>query len=79
MTVETTTAFDEQRTACPSTGDMHRYFIFKTEVVFEPWAPVMSDLEKALLPDMPALLFVKKEYAILGCNCGSVIKKVVKQ
>lgn len=64
---------------CPNTNGEHRYFVFKTVEVFEIYEPNASDLEKAIMPELPAQLYVKKEYAILGCNCGSVIKTEVKK
>lgn len=66
-----TTAYDEKRTVCASSGDMHRYFIFKTEVAYEKCGAMAI---RGLMRDV----FEKVEYAILGCNCGSVIKERVK-
>lgn len=77
---------------CPlnPSGD-HRYFIFKTVEVFETYTPpvgiysaVISNKELAVKNDrevekwFSTQLYQKKEYAILGCNCGSAIKKEVK-
>lgn len=56
---------------CPISGDQHRYFIWQTKNEFEPFNG--GD------PNTGAQLFVKIEYAILGCNCGSAIKKRIKQ
>jgi hypothetical protein len=58
---------------CPISGDQHRYFIFKTFEVFEPYI-LDNNKEEA-----PVLLYQKNEYAILGCNCGSAIKTTVKK
>lgn len=53
---------------CPITGQAHRYFIFKT---FEGYEPTMTlELDKPTTD----LAYYKREFAILGCNCGSVIK-----
>lgn len=45
----------------------HKYFIYKTIEVFEPFNTKTVEH-----------LYIKKEYAMLGCNCGSVIKKEIK-
>lgn len=76
---------------CPISGDQHRYFIFKTIEVFEIYTPpldiysaIMGNKELALKNDpevekwFSTQLYAKKEYAVLGCNCGSVIRKEVK-
>lgn len=56
--------------ACPNSDiGVHRYFIFKTVECFER-VEVFSEL---------GTLYVKNEYALLGCNCGSVVKTEVKQ
>lgn len=55
-------------------GD-HRYFVFKTFEVFEP---VNSDDVMEAKEQIPRQFYEKVEYAVLGCNCGSVIKKVVE-
>jgi hypothetical protein len=66
----------DSKNLCPisDTGN-HRYFIFKAVEVFEP-------LQVSLAADGPADLkhtfYEKVEYALLGCNCGSVIKQKVK-
>lgn len=70
----------DNKDLCPinASGD-HRYFVFKTSEVFELLdMSHISELESALMPKLPSQLYVKKEYAILGCNCGSVIKTEVK-
>lgn len=46
----------------------HRYFIFKTYDCYEPF-----EKQKVLQT------YIKIEYAILGCNCGSVIKMKVQE
>lgn len=50
----------------------HRYFIFKT---YDSYVP--QDPERTSQSDVTITLYQKIEYAILGCNCGSVIKKEV--
>lgn len=64
---------------CPLNEVGHKYFIFKTAEIFEPLGLDTGDGTKvpAKFSDKP--VYVKTEYAILGCNCGSVIKKEVKQ
>lgn len=47
----------------------HRYFIFKTFEAFEPTVVGQGGVQ----------LYEKTEYAVLGCNCGSVVKEEVKQ
>lgn len=69
----------QNKDLCPNTNGEHRYFVFKTQEVFVPFKLDVSILEQALIPKLPAELYVKKEYAILGCNCGSVIKTEVEQ
>lgn len=57
---------------CPSTDNgNHRYFIFKVVEVFEPYTFKNGDNNPNL--------YEKVEYALLGCNCSSVIKQKVKQ
>lgn len=63
----------EDTQACPISGDNHRYFIFKTYEEFVPQIQV-SLTAKAASPQ----LYEKVEKAVLGCNCGSVIKTKVK-
>lgn len=62
-------------TLCPSsdTGN-HRYFIFKTFETYEPVlnTPIINDN-----PQWGRELYEKKEYATLGCNCGSVVKQMI--
>lgn len=50
---------------CPNTGQQHKYFIFKTFEMYELVDGVSG--------------YVKKEYAILGCNCSSVIRQEVQK
>lgn len=60
---------------CPNndSGD-HRYFIFKTQEVYVPFAGPWKPGTKIPTVD----LFTRIEQAVLGCNCGSVIKKEVR-
>ena len=54
--------------ACPaSPGGSHRYFIFKTGTEFVA----------ATDDDKYGMLYAKQEYAVLGCNCGAVVKRTV--
>jgi hypothetical protein len=66
MTTETATT-----NSCPSSmsGD-HKYFIYKT---FETYEPATGYLYAENDKDHRTL-YDKVEFAILGCNCGSVIK-----
>lgn len=59
------------RTSCPTSpsGD-HKYFIFKNYDVYE--------LVRDSLSKYGALLYEKKEVAIVACNCGSVLRQEVK-
>lgn len=63
---------------CPLNGDNHRYFVFKTTSEFVP-----VDTDKVVYredyPGPVVQLYEKVEYAVLGCNCGSVIKTEVKE
>ena len=60
---------------CPVTDSgNHRYFIFKAVEVFEPFIDI--DLEAT---GKNGKYYEKVEYAISGCNCGSVVKQKVKQ
>jgi hypothetical protein len=52
----------------------HRYFIFKTYDSYEPVVDI--DLEAT---GKQGKFYQKIEYAVLGCNCGSVIKMKVKE
>lgn len=84
MSKEAITAFDEQRTVCPTTGDFHRYFIFETKNGYEPiQVEVVTGVKAGILSREGTTelrtLYEKVEYAVLGCNCGSVIKQKVKQ
>lgn len=65
--------------ACPISGDAHRYFISKTLEVFEPALPItgLSGSVKDFIREYHP--YIKKEYAILGCNCGSALKKEVEK
>lgn len=59
---------------CPNQSDgNHRYFVFKTAEVFVP-----QDPERTGQTDVTTTLYEKIEQAVLGCNCGSVIKRVVQ-
>ena len=65
---------------CPNNPLGHRYFIYKTFEVYEPYQPTFntSTLTELLInnetvPD----LYQKKEYGVLGCNCGSMIKSEI--
>lgn len=55
----------------------HRYFIFKTYdsyvLVSTEWADIGG------ISQTRDDLYEKVEYAVLGCNCGSVIKMKVKE
>lgn len=59
----------ENEDICPINNDRHRYFIFKTYDVFEP----------VNLGTGHDNIYEKVEYAVLGCNCSSVIRKRVKE
>lgn len=52
-----------------SDGTQHRFFIFETKVAFEKF-------DSSAHPDND--LYERIEYAILGCNCGEVIKRKIK-
>lgn len=54
-----------------SSDHEHRYFIFKTYVGYDP----ITDEE--YLGGKWGTVYKQQEYAILGCNCGSVIKMEV--
>jgi hypothetical protein len=56
---------------CPLNDGNHRYFLFKTYEVFEPV------LNQGSLYGGEQI-YEKVEYAILGCNCSSVVKTKVK-
>ena len=60
-------------TLCPITGSYHKYFMFSTKSEFEP----VIDSDELLKPDQQ--LYRRVEYAILNCNCTSVIKKRIIQ
>lgn len=60
---------------CPSTDNgNHRYFIFKT---FEHYETVPKSEVTDLQPGRQ--LYERREYAIIGCNCGSVMRTVAEQ
>jgi hypothetical protein len=72
---------------CPvNDSGRHRYFIFKTIELFEPYhftndypkGSVGSARVTWFIENSPTL-YQKVEYAIFGCNCGSAIKKQIKQ
>lgn len=68
--------------SCPLTGGAHKYFIFKTMDWYEPFSfsvEFMENYSEAFMElfDNVDQYYIKKEYAILGCNCGSVIRKEV--
>ena len=73
---ETGTDFKQH---CPLTGGDHKYFISKTLELFEP--VVVSETAAGLIKEFVAgaKLYVKKEYAILGCNCGSAVRKEIEK
>jgi len=56
---------------CPNNEFGHRYFIFKVVESFVPYVGIDKPYDEQV--------YVKKEHALLGCNCGSVIKNEVKQ
>lgn len=56
---------------CPVTGSYHKYFVYSTKTDFEP----VTDPEICDLSDTQ--LYKRVEYAILNCNCTSVIRKQV--
>ncbi len=63
------------KTTCPNTPDgKHRYFIFKTFETHELIDPAYYTV--ATIITIP--IYQKMEYALLGCNCGTVIKRVIK-
>lgn len=72
---------------CFYTGDQHKYFVFKTVEIYELHKIIDGSDPDVNPKDIGVILdfvrnnnlYVKKEYAILGCNCGSVIRKEVKQ
>lgn len=51
----------------------HRYFIFKT---FETYEAIPEQADE---PYLGHQLYIRVEYAILGCNCGNTIKERIKQ
>lgn len=59
---------------CPISGDQHRYFIFKVVEAFEPVESTIGRSEAN-----GGTYYQKVEYALMGCNCGSAIKKRVEQ
>jgi hypothetical protein len=75
---------------CPINGDNHRYFVHSTKVEFEPsktnnqnFTAKGEGLKDEVLVKMfdylnTRQLYERIEYAMLGCNCGSVIKSKVK-
>lgn len=58
---------------CPITGQPHRYFIFKT---FENYEPTVTFENGKPTAD---IAYYKREIAVLGCNCGSVIRREVEK
>lgn len=63
---------------CPINGDNHKYFLFKTVSVFE-----VVSIYDIINPDMQnysptEVLYKKVEYAIMNCQCGSVVREKVK-
>lgn len=63
-----------QEDNCPIHGENHKYFIYKVVDYFEP--VVVDSIYKL----SPTVTYYKKvEYAIMGCNCGSVVREKIKQ
>lgn len=58
-------------TPCPLNSGDHRYFLFKSYEAFEPV------INQGSLNGNNQI-YEKVEYAILGCNCSSVVKTKVK-
>ena len=61
----------------------HKYFIHEVRTAFEPVVPPVEPItdEAATVCEYIKAhdLYERVEYAVLGCNCGSVIKQRVKQ
>jgi hypothetical protein len=61
----------------------HKFFIYETKMAFEPFVlnlPPMDDKEyikfwQAVSAALPANLYERVEYVVLGCSCGNVIRK----
>ena len=51
---------------CPLNTYGHKYFVFKTFEAYDLYSTTQG------LP-----LYAKQEYAVLGCNCGNVIKQKI--
>lgn len=60
------------RRIAPDDDHDHRYFIFKTFETYELF-------EAKANPWTNKQLYEKVEYAVLGCNCGSVVRQKVLQ
>jgi hypothetical protein len=69
----------KEKDLCPmnSSGE-HRYFMFKISEVFVPFEGKNKSVSTQL-ELKNTCLYEKKEYATMGCNCGSAIKSEVKQ
>jgi hypothetical protein len=62
----------------------HKFFIFDVRSNYELFNPPLKWIEEysdALLDLYGELdqLYKKTEYAVLGCNCGEVIKQKIKR
>ena len=78
---ETGTDFKQH---CPLTGGDHKYFISKTLEGYAPFKLLVSDftsegLNKIIFKTEDTIIYAKREFAILGCNCGSAIKKEIEK
>lgn len=58
---------------CTFTRGEHKYYIFSTKSDFEP----VTDLE--IIDITTDQLYRRIEYAVISCNCGSVLRKRVRQ
>lgn len=54
----------------------HKYFMFETKTAFVPYKFDSADIVTGIDTDN-TVLYIREEYAVLACNCGSVIKKML--
>jgi hypothetical protein len=80
--IDTSTKYED---FCPLTGQFHRYFLFKTFETYERYkvidgTNIDSDAARHILAFIGSHeLYEKKEYAVLSCNCSSVIKQEIQK
>ncbi len=56
-----------------------KYFIFKVSGDFEPVDMNRVVYNEPYVTESKVQLYQRTEYAILGCACGQVIKRKIKQ